>query len=328
MPSSQTIERLQIIHMLGCDVRMSYAAMATVAGISEQTAARRYQTLVRNGILRCTATLDHRTLGQHEWILRITPSSEGTKLAEMLAQHDDMSWVSMTAADVVCLYQPQPASDNDLMLTDRIRSTSLVESMDARQVLRRFPLHTTWPDLGWTLDATQRERLTEAADPLFAIDRHGDTPNHDAADLSADDRRLIALLAEDPRASYSHLARVTNLTPARVATRIIDLTEAGVLRFDLEVDQNRLGLRISAALWAGVDLDKLDAAGHALARMSEIHYVCATTGPTAIFATIAARDTDHLYNLLTNELARIDGLHSIDVRTDLRTLKRSRVRAG
>lgn len=324
MSSNPMTDRLQIIQVLCQDVRASYATMAAVIGVSEQTAARRYQSLIRDSVLRCTATLDHRTLGQPEWILRITPSSAGTKLAETLARHPDMSWVSITAAEVVCLYQPQSTADNDLMLTDRIRSISLVDSLDARQVLRRFPLRTPWPDLTATLDAAARSRLDALADPTFAIDRRGDKPTRHPDELTTDDKRLIALLTRDPRAPYSTLARATNLTPARIAARISDLTHSGVLRFDLEVDERKIGLTTSAAIWAGVPLHRLEPAGHALGAISEVQYVCATTGPTGLFATIGARNPDHLYQVLTDDIARIEDLHPVDLRTDLRMLKRGR----
>lgn len=319
MTSILAVEKLQIIQILTLDARASYATMAAVLGVSEQTAARRFQALIRDGVVRCRAWLDHRTLGQSQWILRVTPAGSGTKLAEALSLHPAMSWVSMTDTEVVCFYQPQSAADSDTMLADRIRTTSLVESMDARQILRRFPLRTSWPDLAWTLDVTQQTRLRELADSSFAVDRHGDTPTRSADVLSAEDKALIGLIVRDPRTPYSHLGRSTGMTRARIATRVGALTEAGILRFDIEVDPDRIGLRTSAVLWVEVALERLEAVGLALGRLSEIQFVCATTGTTGLFATISARDTVHLYELMTRDIAPIEGIRSVEVRTYLRT---------
>jgi len=323
MSSSPRLEELQIIQLLKADVRLSFAKMGTILGVSEQTAARRYQALVREGVIRCTALLDSTPFGQAKWILRIVPAAGGgNSLAESLARHPAMSWVGVTTSEIICEYQPWSDADRDTMLTDRLPKTSVVQSVTGLQTLRRFPLATPWPDLKWTLNDTQREALERHADSAFASRTEGDTPTSNTGDtLAVADEKLARVLTRDPRASYSQLAKHTGMPAPRVAARIRELAESGVLQFDLDLAHGAIGFPVAAGIFANVPLDRLEAAGHALGQLSEVQFVCATTGPTNLFAAIGCRDVEHLYHLLTRQISTVEGVGRVEVSTDLRQFK-------
>jgi Lrp/AsnC family leucine-responsive transcriptional regulator len=60
-------------------------------------------------------------------------------------------------------------------------------------------------------------------------------------------RRILAVLAADPRISTSELARQVGLSPPSVRERMTALTEAGVIRgFTLDVDPAAIGLPVAA----------------------------------------------------------------------------------
>src|SRR5580693_7749528 len=68
---------------------------------------------------------------------------------------------------------------------------------------------------------------------------------------------------------------------------------------------------------------RLDEAGHALAGHSEVAFAAATTGPANLISTALFSDTDHLYQYLTGELARLPGVRSVETAPIIRTLKRT-----
>ena len=56
---------------------------------------------------------------------------------------------------------------------------------------------------------------------------------------------------------------------------------------------------------------RLEEAGRALAAHPEIPFAAATTGPTNLVASAVFRDTRHLYEYLTGELAALPGVSSV-----------------
>ena len=61
------------------------------------------------------------------------------------------------------------------------------------------------------------------------------------------DRRLLALLTENPRASAAELGRSVGMSPPAVRERVARLEEAGVIRgYRLDVDPAALGLPVAA----------------------------------------------------------------------------------
>ena len=68
---------------------------------------------------------------------------------------------------------------------------------------------------------------------------------------------------------------------------------------------------------------RLAEAGQAIAAHPEIPFAAATTGPTNLVASALFRDTRHLYEYLTGELAGLPGVSSVQTAPIIRTLKRT-----
>ena len=60
-----------------------------------------------------------------------------------------------------------------------------------------------------------------------------------------------------------------------------------------------------------------------MAAHPEIPFAAATTGPTNLVASALFRDTRHLYDYLTGELAGLPGVTSVQTAPVIRTLKRT-----
>ena len=61
----------QIIHALIIDGRAPFSRIAAVAGVSEQTVARRYRRMHAAGVVRVTGVPDTQLLGHSEWVVRL-----------------------------------------------------------------------------------------------------------------------------------------------------------------------------------------------------------------------------------------------------------------
>ena len=105
--------------------------------------------------------------------------------------------------------------------------------------------------------------------------------------------------------------------------RIDELRRAGLLYFEIDVDDRAFGINMQALLWLSVEPARLAEAGQAIATHPEIPFAAATTGPTNLVASALFRDTRHLYDYLTGELAGLPGVTSVQTAPIIRTLKRT-----
>ena len=118
-----------------------------------------------------------------------------------------------------------------------------------------------------------------------------------------EDEPLLEELARDGRASTAALAAAIHWHESTVRRRIDELRRSGLLYFELDIDNRFLGLNEHALLWLSVEPARLEEVGNALAEHPEIPFAAATTGPTNLVASAVFRDTRHLYEYLTGELA-------------------------
>ena len=82
-------------------------------------------------------------------------------------------------------------------------------------------------------------------------------------------------------------------------------------------------MNVHAMLWLSVEPAQLAEAGQAMAAHPQIPFAAATTGPTNLVASAVFRDTQHLYEYLTGELADLPGVSSVQTAPIIRTLKRT-----
>jgi DNA-binding Lrp family transcriptional regulator len=141
--------------------------------------------------------------------------------------------------------------------------------------------------------------------------------------LQPEDEPLLAELARDGRVGHAVLAAALHWHESTVGRRIDDLRRAGLLHFEVDLDNRVLGVHVEATLWLSVAPARLDEVGRALATHPEIPFAAATTGPTNLLASALFRDTRHLYEYLTGPLAGLPGVSSVQTAPIIQTLKRT-----
>ena len=306
----------QIIHMLTIEPRASFRTIAEVTGISDQTAARRYRRLAEVAGLRVLGVVDGTQLGWADWFLRLqtTPGSADS-IAEALARRPDTSWVRLASGgtEIACTLEARSPEQRDALLLRGLPGSRRVAQISAHSILHNFT-PGPWPEITRALSPAQLEMLGPPAAPLQA---RAETT------LLPEDEPLLAELARDGRASHAALAAAIHWHESTVRRRMDELRRAGLLHFEIDLDNRAFGLNVQAMLWLSVEPGRLDETGRALASHREIPFAAATTGPTNLLASAVFRDTRHLYEYLTGELAALPGVSSVQTAPIIRTLKRT-----
>jgi DNA-binding Lrp family transcriptional regulator len=118
-------------------------------------------------------------------------------------------------------------------------------------------------------------------------------------------------------------AAATHWHESTVRRRIEELRNAGLLYFDIDIDESVLGINANVMLWLKIAPASLDAAGRTIAAHPEIPFAGATTGATNLAASAVFRDTRELYAYLTTRLADLPGLQSVESAPIIGTFKRT-----
>ena len=331
-----TVDR-QIVHILTIEPRASFRSIAEVTGISDQTAARRYRRLIESAGLRVLGVLDGTRLGWVSWFVRLqsTPGS-AEAIAEALARRPDTSWVQLASAgtEIICEFEARTPEQRDALFLRGLPGSRRVVQISAHSILHNYAPHA-WSGLTRALSTDQIAVLTRGGDPPEPPDPGGTHPPRPplrpalrpplrpSLDLLPEDEPLLAELARDGRASHAALAAAIHWHESTVRRRIDELRRAGVLYFEVDIDGRGLGMTVHATLWLSVEPARLDEAGRALAGHPEVPFAAATTGPTNLVVTAIFRDTEHLYEYLTGQLAGLPGVRSVETAPIIRTLKRT-----
>jgi DNA-binding Lrp family transcriptional regulator len=323
----------QIIHLLTIEPRASFRVIAAVTGISDQTAARRYRRLSEHAGLRVLGVLNGAQLGWVEWFLRLqtTPGSADS-IADALARRPDTKWVRLASGgtEIICVVEARDPEQRDALFLRGLPGSRRVVQISAHSMLHDF--HPgPWQAITSALSEAQLAALSGGADPPGA---HFSWAPGDASSLDResalvrtpigpDDEPLLAELARDGRASHAALAAALHWHESTVRRRMDELRRAGLLVFEVDLDDRVLGQNMQAMFWLSVEPSRLEATGRALASHPEIPFAAATTGPSNLVASAVFRDTRHLYQYLTGELAALPGVSSVQTAPIIRTLKRT-----
>ncbi|MFD1871541.1 Lrp/AsnC family transcriptional regulator [Hymenobacter bucti] len=129
-------------------------------------------------------------------------------------------------------------------------------------------------------------------------------------ELDDTDRRILNLLVRDAKLPYSEIARQLHVSGGTIHVRMTRLEEMGVVRgATLDLDLQKVGYGIQAFL--GIFLLKssfCDSVIKQLRGIPEVTSLHFTTGSYNLFARLACRDTQHLRNVLHDQVQQIEGV--------------------
>jgi DNA-binding Lrp family transcriptional regulator len=347
----------QLLHALTVAPRASFRLLAGVLGVSDQTVARRYRRLAETAGLRVYGLIDGQRAGWVDWLVRLQAApGSAQRIADTLAQRADTRWVRLYSGgtEIVCTLQARSPEQRNALFLRGLPGSRHVTAITAQSILHVFS-PVAYVGFTGTLSDAQVAALGEpapggpvpgepvpgepvpglpgqSADALAEVAPAPGTGQAwvpaGATVLRAEDDALIAALARDGRATVAELAAATHWHESTVRRRIDELRQAGLLYFDIDIDDAVLGVNANVMLWLKVEPASLDAAGHAVAAHPEIPFAAATTGPTNLAVSAVFRDTRQLYAYLTTRLAELPGLQSVESAPIIGTIKRVGVRAA
>ncbi|MVN78470.1 AsnC family transcriptional regulator [Hymenobacter sp. HMF4947] len=124
------------------------------------------------------------------------------------------------------------------------------------------------------------------------------------------DYRILNLLMQDAKMPYTEIARQVHVSGGTVHVRMSRLEELGIVRrATLDLDLPKLGYGMQA--FVGVYLHKNSlylSVIEALQAIPEVTDAYATTGSYGLFVRLVCRDTQHMRNVLHDQIMFIEGV--------------------
>lgn len=125
------------------------------------------------------------------------------------------------------------------------------------------------------------------------------------------DRRLVAALQADGRASVNELARQLSVSRATAYQRLGRLRDTGVIRrFTVDVDPRKLGLPIAALVLVSVVQHGWRVVGDRLRRLPGVEWLALSSGSFDYILLVRAPDIDHLRDVILEDLQSIPEIQS------------------
>ncbi len=140
--------------------------------------------------------------------------------------------------------------------------------------------------------------------------------------LDSIDRRLLALLAEDGRASSAALARQIGVPERTVRNRIKTLRRDGVLRIAGFVQPKAVGYPITARVSVEVEPGLVQEIAETVAEHPLVSYAAFPIGGgNTIALQVLCRNSEQLGLLLNEVFSRIPGVRNVTFQIVHRTIK-------
>jgi Lrp/AsnC family transcriptional regulator for asnA, asnC and gidA len=137
------------------------------------------------------------------------------------------------------------------------------------------------------------------------------------------DRKIIALLQVDGRASNAKIAREVGVSEGTVRRRLRRLVQDDVIKVIAVPNLEKLGYGTTALIGLQTGPGRSDAVGDAIAEMEESHYVAVTTGAYDVFVWAGLESAESLGDFLRTKIGHIEGVQRTETFVNLSIKKRT-----
>jgi Lrp/AsnC family transcriptional regulator for asnA, asnC and gidA len=137
------------------------------------------------------------------------------------------------------------------------------------------------------------------------------------------DRKIIALLQMDGRASNAKIAREVGVSEGTVRRRLRRLIEEDVVNVVAVPNLEKLGYATTALIGLQTGPGKSDSVADSIANLQEAHYVAVTTGAYDVFVWAGLESAESLGNFLRTKIGIIDGVQRTETFVNLSIKKRT-----
>ncbi len=137
------------------------------------------------------------------------------------------------------------------------------------------------------------------------------------------DRKIIALLQIDGRASNAKIAREVGVSEGTVRRRLRRLVQEDVIKVIAVPNLEKLGYGTTALIGLQTGPGRSDSVGDAIAQMEESHYVAVTTGAYDVFVWAGLESAESLGDFLRIKIGNIEGVQRTETFVNLSIKKRT-----
>lgn len=131
------------------------------------------------------------------------------------------------------------------------------------------------------------------------------------------DRKLIAQLQLDGRASNIELAKQLGVSEGTIRRRFRNLINDHIMRVVAVPDPAKLGRGTTALVGLQVDPALVEPVAVQLAKIEEVHYAAITTGAYDIFVWVALPSPEELAGFLRGRIGSIPGVRRTETFVNL-----------
>ena len=125
------------------------------------------------------------------------------------------------------------------------------------------------------------------------------------------DMKIINLLLENGRISYSEIAKAIGLSDVAVIKRIRKLEQMGIIRkYTILIDPKKLGYKVVSITGIDVEPEYIFNILNILKEKDYVKYLAITSGDHSIIAIIWAKDSDDVAKI-HGEIAKMDGVKRV-----------------
>ncbi|MDD7582924.1 Lrp/AsnC family transcriptional regulator [Corynebacterium sp. 32222D000AT] len=255
----------------------SFADLAAQLDSAPRTVARRYHRLTSNGILRVVGRTAAASPASIAWLARLYGSpQELEKLGSQLVERKNTRWIRMAIhrGELMCGFAT-PAQSKEPLL-DQLRTSLPFDQVETFQLLKIWGIPVANSGAFAALDAT--------------------------------DKRILAALAVNGRASSVELAEAAHVDQATAYRRRKKLVESGILYFEADIPRQATTHIADAMAWFKVAPGHIAALGDALSASGSTQFVAATTGRFQLVANLWADSQTELFSFLDS----LAGFHIVD----------------
>ena len=136
------------------------------------------------------------------------------------------------------------------------------------------------------------------------------------------DRKIIALLESNGRASNARIARDVGVSEGTVRRRLKRLIQDKIINVVALPDPGKLGYNSEAIIGVQVDPDQIDAVAEQLSALQHTRWVAVTTGTYDVFAWATLPTAEELGIFLREQIGAIPGVRRTETFVNLGVTKR------
>lgn len=126
------------------------------------------------------------------------------------------------------------------------------------------------------------------------------------------DLKILKMLQEDGRRSFTEMAEKLKLSESTVRKRVQALQKKGVIKkFTVKIDPAKIGINTVAIVGVDVEPTELLEAAQKLCEIKEIRSVATSTGDHMIMTEIWTKDGRELTRVISEKIGKIDGVKKI-----------------